>query len=203
MAKFIDAFNRTMTSEGIYSDHPDDPGGETYMGISRVYHPNWPGWSIIDRGNKTPAGPSFDNLVNVERLQEHVQEFYRKAFWKPLRGDDLPDQDVANKLFNMAVNIGIRNAAKYLQTALNTLNRGGELWEDTAVDGYPGPHTVVCTRACNNTKRDKYLIAFLIGLQVGHYMELFDRNPKLESFAAGWAVRAFEGLDRLLRDGFQ
>jgi type VI secretion system secreted protein VgrG len=38
---FLKAFNTTMTFEGGYANDPDDAGGETYMGISRRYHPDW------------------------------------------------------------------------------------------------------------------------------------------------------------------
>lgn len=34
--------------EGGYANVLGDKGGETYMGISRVYWPSWPGWPVID-----------------------------------------------------------------------------------------------------------------------------------------------------------
>ncbi len=35
MANFNNAFNLVLKNEGSYSNDPDDPGGETYKGISR------------------------------------------------------------------------------------------------------------------------------------------------------------------------
>ena len=34
--------------EGNYSNDKDDPGGETYKGISRNMNKDWEGWKIID-----------------------------------------------------------------------------------------------------------------------------------------------------------
>ena len=33
--------------EGVYSNHPADKGGETYMGIARNYHANDPVWKYV------------------------------------------------------------------------------------------------------------------------------------------------------------
>ena len=40
---FDRAFVTTMQSEGGYVNNPKDPGGETYMGISRNNYPHWQG----------------------------------------------------------------------------------------------------------------------------------------------------------------
>ena len=45
---FSQAFAATMQHEGGYANVQGDKGGETYMGISRVYWPSWPGWPVID-----------------------------------------------------------------------------------------------------------------------------------------------------------
>ena len=48
MASFGEAFEHTMGMEGGYANDPQDVGGETFMGVSRVYNPGWYGWTIID-----------------------------------------------------------------------------------------------------------------------------------------------------------
>lgn len=45
---FAKAFAATMQHEGEYANVVGDKGGETYMGISRVYWPSWAGWPVID-----------------------------------------------------------------------------------------------------------------------------------------------------------
>ena len=39
--------NKIVEDEGRYSNDPDDPGGETYCGISSVHHPDWSGWGEV------------------------------------------------------------------------------------------------------------------------------------------------------------
>ena len=48
MSYFLDAYSITLQHEGGYGNDPDDVGGETYKGISRVYNPSWKGWGLID-----------------------------------------------------------------------------------------------------------------------------------------------------------
>ncbi len=48
MANFTQAYNLTSAHEGGYVNDAIDRGGETYRGISRVYHSSWKGWSNID-----------------------------------------------------------------------------------------------------------------------------------------------------------
>jgi len=69
MADFNDAYEKTILNEGGYKLHnvPDDRGGQTYAGIARRYHPNWPGWRYIDS----------NDLDNPE-LTKQVRAFYKE-----------------------------------------------------------------------------------------------------------------------------
>ncbi len=150
ITSFDDVFRRTMHHEGGYSDHPDDIGGETYKGISRVYHPTWIGWAIVD-GWKVRGRPREDNwLQSNERLQRYVREFYKAQFWDTWRGDDVLaiDAAVAAELFDTGVNMGTHKAIYYLQRALNVLNRGGMSWPDISEDGVIGPKTLGVLGVC-------------------------------------------------------
>ena len=42
MANFKESFDKVILAEGGYVNDPDDAGGETYLGISRVNHPYLP-----------------------------------------------------------------------------------------------------------------------------------------------------------------
>ena len=76
MANFNKAYKKTAASEGGYSNDPEDPGLETYCGISRRHWPKWPGWKEIDRHKKT-NGPIKTNqkLVGAD-LATEVKIFY-------------------------------------------------------------------------------------------------------------------------------
>lgn len=57
-----------LEGKGEHTKDPDDPGGETYSGISRRYNPNWKGWVFIDKGDYASA----DKLV---------RDFYFNNYW--------------------------------------------------------------------------------------------------------------------------
>ncbi len=150
---FDDVFQLTMHHEGGYSNNPDDLGGETYKGISRVYHPTWVGWAIVDAWNfhKIPDPIRAEDCLAInERLQRYVVEFYKAQFWDTWRGDDVLaiDGAVAAELFDTGVNMGAHKAVYYLQRALNVLNRGGKSWSDISEDGVIGPKTLGVLAVC-------------------------------------------------------
>jgi len=147
---FDDVFQRTMHHEGGYSNNPDDLGGETYKGISRVYHPTWIGWAIVDAWTKAVPTRDEDWLATNERLQRYVVEFYKAQFWDTWRGDDVAaiDGPVAAEVFDTGVNMGAHKAVYYLQRALNVLNRGGKSWSDISEDGVIGPKTLDALGVC-------------------------------------------------------
>lgn len=139
MADFQTAFSRTIGFEGSYSNDPDDPGGETYKGISRRYWPQWPGWKIVDGHKDADNFPSC--LAGDPTLIQFVQLFYRNQFWVPLWCDQIPYQPLANEFFDTAVNVGLHSAVRWLQVGLNRFNKLGTLWPDIAEDGNMGPET--------------------------------------------------------------
>ncbi|MEE9384342.1 MAG: glycosyl hydrolase 108 family protein [Nannocystaceae bacterium] len=151
---FADVFQRTMHHEGGYSNNPDDLGGETYKGISRVYHPSWIGWAIVDgwkaKHLQAPENRDEGWLQNNERMQRYVREFYKAQFWDTWRGDDVLEIDgaVAAEVFDTGVNMGVQKAVYYLQRALNVLNREGESWLDLEEDGLMGSRTLTALMAC-------------------------------------------------------
>ena len=67
------AFKKVMKHEGGYSHDPDDHGAETYMGISRRYHPDWNGWIYID---DVKERSTF--RLSPKILQDLVRIFYKE-----------------------------------------------------------------------------------------------------------------------------
>ena len=108
MNDFLIAYKLTCSNEGGYVFDPNDSGGETYMGISRKYFPDWEGWSIIDSNKPLRNGQIIQDI----KLEYMVEQFYRHNFWDAINGDNLPDQDTSNQVFDMAVNSGVSEALK-------------------------------------------------------------------------------------------
>jgi lysozyme family protein len=185
---FSRAFAATMQHEGGYANVVGDKGGETYMGISRVYWPSWPGWPVIDdwRAERVNA------LQRDTMLTEHVLAFYRAQFWDRLRGDELAELSIpiALEMFDTAVNMGVGRAVRFLQEALNMLNRGGRTYADIAVDGLIGRDTLNTLKRCLETQpgsresNERLILNCLNGEQYIAYKQ----NPQHEQFA-GWFAR--------------
>ena len=83
MAQFEPAFQKTMKFEGGYVNDPDDRGGETYRGISRKHHPDWPGWGILKKAEENRY--NIERRISDDALQAAVREFYQAEFWAPLK----------------------------------------------------------------------------------------------------------------------
>lgn len=102
---FDKAFRELLESEGSYSNHNDDPGGETNFGVT----------VSVARANGY-AGPMRDMPQSVAR------DIYRRQYWRPWM-DDLPYQ-LAFQVFDASVNSGPGQAARWLQRAAGVKDDG-------------------------------------------------------------------------------
>lgn len=152
MALFELAITETLKWEGGYSSDPNDPGGETNFGISKANHPD------LDIKNLTV---------------DQAKAVYREGYWKTLYSQ-IENQDVAWKLFDAGVNIGVGTAVKLLQSALGV-----------PVDGSFGPNTLFAT----NEAGESILASYKAKL-TKHYEDLVQLNPNLGRFLNGWLRRA-------------
>jgi len=184
MAEFQPAFDGTTRIEGGHVDDSQDSGGETYMGISRKWNPNWVGWAIIDAQKNLPNFPA--SLATIVGLYDKVKAFYRSDYWEVLKGDQIPSQAVAEELFDTAVNVSKKTAVEFLQDALNALNRNGATYDDIAVDGGMGPVTIKALSSYLEDDQDDLLLAVMNGLQLSYYIDAMRRNPVKEKYARGW-----------------
>ncbi len=185
MAIFDIAFDKTMKFEGGYSNNPTDYGKETYKGVSRKYHPTWRGWLIIDSYKNKPNFPL--NLDKDAELQKLIRIFYKEEFWDKLLGDQIVEQKLADELFDTAVNMSPNNAIKYLQSALNILNRNKKDYDDIDEDGVIGSSTLSTINAYMSKRKNiEVLLTVMNVLQGMRYIEIMKNNPSQEEFAFGW-----------------
>jgi lysozyme family protein len=177
MADFLAAYEKTNKREGmVLSNVPTDRGGMTFGGISRVHHPRWPGWAMIDKGDTKSA-----QLLNLHR------GFYLQQFWEPLMLNGVISQPVAEKIYDTAVNCGPDRATRWAQTALNLANRGGREWPDTVVDGKLGPASVNLLNAAHKLPAREWLFLQVYeSQQEMHYVNLALKDPSQEHNLLGW-----------------
>lgn len=165
MAEFLPAFERMIVNEGGYVLHTvkDDRGGMTYAGIARAFHPNWPGWRVIDQGETPPA--------------DLVRQFYRSNFWHPPRLDEVEHQDVAGNIFDFGVNAGISTAAKLAQ-----------LVAGTTPDGKIGRKTI---EALNAIDPDLFVARYALA-KIARYRDIVAKNRTQQKFLLGWINRTLK-----------
>src|SRR5665647_3694142 len=129
MAEFTAAFPLVIANEGGYVNDPDDPGGETYKGIARKKQPEWIGWTIVDLMKKQAHFPA--SLDSIMDLQAEIVRFYKVIFWNKVGGDQINDQDIANSIFDFAINTGVSTSVGLAQTVVGS-----------KCDGVIGPQTI-------------------------------------------------------------
>jgi lysozyme family protein len=167
--RFGRIYEIVMKYEGGYVNHPNDPGGETYKGISRRAHPNWEGWKLIDQNRPVPEGL--------------VRSFYYEQFWKPLRCDEMP-APVGEYLFDFAVNTGIRQAVRTIQAAVGV-----------ATDGILGPITMGTILRSDA----RILMYELLARRIDFYVTItIQRRRQFEVFFLGWIRRTIEVFSLLM-----
>jgi lysozyme family protein len=191
MADFDIAYGETAIHEGGYVHDPVDRGGETHCGVSRRFHPDWAGWPRIDR-LKREHPQDFVRRINADaELAGMARQLYHERYWKPLLGDQIPDQHVANKLFDTGVHQGVATSIRYLQESLNLLNRDQRDYADTAVDGKMGPASLAALNAFLKLEKGRpdYLLKLLNILQALRYVEILRRDPGQQKYTRGWLNR--------------
>jgi len=187
MANFTEAYNITMKNEGGWVNDPTDVGGETYKGISRRYHPSWIGWKIVDEYKTKPDFPN--TAYNDDNLNSKVKEFYKSTFWDVNLLDEVASQKIANEMFDTGVNMGVGRAGKFLQRALNLLNKSGTVYPDIVEDGQVGQNTLKALNSYLAYKDESFVYKLMNILQGMHYIEYMTQSPTQEKFAFGWLER--------------
>ena len=92
---------------------------------------------------------------------------------------------MANKIFDVAVNMGETIANRFLQQSLNSLGKPQVL----KVDGIVGSNTLVQLNNCSEEEITNVL-EYSIILQKHHYLELVKNRPDQHIFLKGWFNRA-------------
>lgn len=177
MANFETAFAHTMKAEGGYVNDPQDPGGETYKGIARKMNSKWDGWIIIDMMKKETTFPA--NLDSNERLQQDIKQFYEVNYWDKIRGDEIVNQDIAESLFDFAVNAGPATSAKLAQITV-----GAE------PDGVIGPKAL---EKINGDNPRAFLALFALN-KIARYVSICEKRPESKKYFLGWVRRTLEAV---------
>jgi lysozyme family protein len=187
MAEFKEAFVHTLKFEDAARSGKVtvDSGGRTRFGIAEKFHPE--------------LGEAFFN-GDVEEALAEAERVEQDEYWEPLRLAGISNQDIANKLFDMAVNMGVRQAAVFAQRAANALladgtGRAAPMALETGPplpagclveDGMIGPRSLA---AINSLDSENYLHV-LRELSADFYRHVASINPAYAVDLVGWLRRA-------------
>ncbi len=185
MADFEIAFEKTMKHEddpshpGKVSPEPD--GAKARFGINSKAHPE--------------AVTAGFYEMSTDDARHWAEVVFRACYWTLILGDQIADQGVADKFYDLAVNCGVHEATLFVQRALVGLGIA------VLVDGKMGSHTLAAINEANPTRLIGDPVACSGGtltLTVGSGIRLqaaeFDtdlviRKPALKSDYAGWIAR--------------
>jgi len=161
---FEKAFHELIMIEGGYVNDPTDRGGETKYGISKSAYPH------VDIKNLTIEG---------------AKDIYLEDYWKASGSHHMLNYELALELFDTGVNMGQGISRRFLQEALNLMNRNGRDFPNLEVDGKIGPITITAYRKVD----DKILLKVLNGLQFMRYVWICRERPDQEKYFNGWMKR--------------
>ena len=166
-AKFDSVIGHTLKSEGGYSNHPNDRGGETMYGITKSF--------MEDYKYALPGGKSKP----IRDLTVDDARSLYKAMWDKYKLGYIRDKNLAYVLNDYMINSYAGGVVKRLQRILNS--RGASL----NVDGLMGPKTLEAIHNCDL----QWLIDEIINDRYNNYRELVKIRPEQIINYAGWINR--------------
>ena len=165
-----------IAREGGFVDDPADRGGPTNYGITEQ------------------RARAYGYQGNMRDLPlEVARTIYRSMYWQEPGFDQVAARMplLAQELFDGGVNMGPKTVAKFLQRALNVLNRGGSDYPDIGADGDIGRMTLFALDGLKDKRAnaETLLLRAVIALKRARYIAIAEANPSQEVFEAGWLGR--------------
>lgn len=180
---FIQAVETVLAHEGGFVNDPVDPGGATNWGVSLRF---MVAVGEIDLDGDGFADFDFDHDGDIDAddvramTRDDAIRVYRDHWWNKYGYDALP-AGIGAKVFDLAVNMGARQAHKLLQRACRACGA------NVTDDGILGP----VTRTVIADTDQWALLTALRSEAAGFYRGLVIAKPQFEKFVAGWLRRAY------------
>jgi len=188
---FDKAYEVTMKDEGlgVWTNDPDDPGDETYSGISRVHNKDWVGWVTVDKAKLEKSFP--ENIRNNRILLEMVKSHFKRTRWIEPGLDKVNEvfPALADKMFNTITLYGEGRAIEWLQRTVNLLNRNQKEYFDIAIDKSIGTKTLGALKSALRCNPNSRVMALYRAYTNKCIIEKMEANPAKEKYI-GWLDRA-------------
>jgi lysozyme family protein len=167
---FDRCFVELLKHEGGYSNHPQDKGGRTNLGVTQRVYEDWVGHPVTEK-------------IMRGLTPQHVRALYKAKYWDVVKGDDLP-AGVDLCVFDFAVNAGPNRAARYLQ-----------LMVGASADGRVGPNTLRQLQQYVAAHKLPHAVNRYQDLREAYYRKL----KTFPTFGRGWLRRNAEVRQVALR----
>ena len=185
-AFFEKALSQTLKNEGVfngktgYVNSKSDSGGETNYGITKA----------------VARGCGYKGKM-CDLPYETAKQIYYNEYWRKTNAGNIANFNISFLLFDFAVNIGVSNACKKLQTALNKYNRFAEL----KIDGIIGQKTLKELKniAMKGDVLEFYKLQNLYITEIlSYYTSLKNPNTGFAKNGAGWVNRVVKNIHFLM-----
>lgn len=186
MSEFDTAIATVIRHEGGFVNHIKDPGGATNYGISLRFLESV---GDFDGDGWLDGDFDHDGDVDVDDIRGMTEEqaigFYYTHWWEKYNYSYIHDQGVATRVFDIAVNMGGKQAHKLLQRSVRAFS------VHLVDDGILGPKTLQII----NTAPPALLEAAYRAQLDGFYRMLVALKPEARSdFLNGWLNRVHDSL---------
>ena len=202
---FIQAFEKLINYEGIYSWYSNDNGGETIFGIARNFNSNWKGFQILDKIKEKlnlKDKDLIDNPKNMKKIDQYIQNNLNNIDIKKLLVKTIQYyydlfkkykleyfNELGVEIFDTGVNQGFKRAIITLQKTLNLLNRNQKDFKDLVLDGIIGSKTINAYKILKNQGISD-IVKTVYKLYKGKfYIDLMEKNRAKYSIFRGWFRR--------------
>ena len=183
-ASLFDArIRQIVATEGGYVNDPADRGGATIWGITET------------------TARAFGYKGDMRAMTRTMAiEIYRRRYWIAPSFDLIEqiDPPIALKLLDLGITSGPATGVKFLQRALNVLNRGEQSYPDVGVDGAAGVLTRAALKAfvaARGREGRLVLLGMIAAQQSVFYLSIAETRPANERFEYGWQLnRALAGI---------
>jgi lysozyme family protein len=187
MSDFELAVAKTIANEGCdkYTEILGDKGGATKYGISLrflLYVFDNKKYDLKIAGDASLFSKRPDRYTVEMITLDQAKFIYKKYFWDANRYGEIEDQEIADKVFDMAVLMGAPQANKIFQKQLDD---GSEL----EFDGIIGCKTLYMINDHHCKQRQTEILGWIIDDYIKHFIFICNKDKSQSKFLLGWLNR--------------
>lgn len=174
--RFEEAIKVILKHEGGYTNDKDDPGGATDYGISLRF--------LKDHGIDLNGDGKVNEMDIKSLTKEKAIKIYKQYWWDKYHYEAINSIYYATKVFDMAVNMGGKQAHILVQRAVNHCGYA------LIVDGILGGKSLGAINEIYLHGRGDDLRIETQEEQEYFYRNLVTQKPKFKKYLKGWLRRA-------------